>query len=70
MGDVLAYRREAGGSALLVVLNLGDEPLSITSAAFGFAGQIVLSTNLDRNGETVTDGLDLRGDEGLIIRLA
>jgi hypothetical protein len=29
-----------------------------------------LSTNLDRNGETVTDGLDLRGDEGLIIRLA
>jgi hypothetical protein len=34
-----------------------------------FKGKILLSTNLDRTGETVSGGLDLRGNEGLIIRL-
>jgi hypothetical protein len=34
-----------------------------------FPGEILLSMNLDRTGETVSGGLDLRGDEGLIIRL-
>ena len=33
------------------------------------AGEILLSSHLDRKGETVSDGLDLRGNEGLIIRL-
>ena len=32
-------------------------------------GEILLSTNLDRSGETVSGGLYLRSDEGLIIRL-
>jgi alpha-glucosidase len=68
-GDVLAYRREAGGSVLLVVLNLGGDPVSIAPGAFGFGGEIVLSTYLDRNGEAVADRLDLRGDEGLVIKL-
>jgi alpha-glucosidase len=69
-GDVLAYRREYKGDALLVVLNLGGEPISITSDAFVHAGEILLSTTLDRTGETVSGGLDLRGDEGLIVRLS
>jgi hypothetical protein len=34
-----------------------------------FPGEILLSTNLDRTGETVSRGMGLRGDEGLIIRL-
>ena len=45
------------------------DPISIASDAVAFAGEILLSTNLDRTGETVSEGLDLRGDEGLIIRL-
>jgi alpha-glucosidase len=69
-GDVLAYRRESEGQALLVVLNLGADPISIASDAIAYAGEILLSTNLDRTGETVSEGLDLRGDEGLIIRLS
>jgi alpha-glucosidase len=69
-GDLLAYRRESGGQALLVVLNLGADPISIASDAIAYAGEILLSTNLDRTGETVSEGLDLRGDEGLIIRLS
>jgi alpha-glucosidase len=68
-GDLLAYRREYGGEALLVILNLAADPISIASGAVAYAGEILLSTNLDRTGETISDGLDLRGDQGLIIRL-
>jgi alpha-glucosidase len=69
-GDLLAYRREYGGEALLTVLNLGADPVSITSDRIAYAGNILLSTNLDRSGETVSAGLDLRGNEGLIVRLS
>jgi alpha-glucosidase len=69
-GDLLAYRRESGGEALLIVLNLANNPISIASVAIAFAGEILLSTNLDRMGEAVSKTLDLRGDEGLIIRLS
>ncbi len=68
-GDLLAYRREYQGQVLLVVLNLAAGPISIASDTIAYAGEILLSTNLDRTGETVAGGLDLRGDEGLIIRL-
>jgi alpha-glucosidase len=68
-GDLLAYRRENEGSALLIVLNLGADPIEIGSDTMAFPGEILLSTNLDRARETVSDGLVLRGDEGLIIRL-
>jgi alpha-glucosidase len=68
-GDLLAYRREYDGGALLIVLNLGSDPTSIGSDAMTFPGEILLSTYLDRSGETASGGLDLRGNEGLIIRL-
>jgi alpha-glucosidase len=68
-GDLLAYRREYEGNTLLIVLNLGADPISTGSGMIAFPGEILLSTNLDRAGETVSDGLVLRGDEGLIIRL-
>jgi alpha-glucosidase len=69
-GDLLAYRREYQGEALLVVLNLTANPIAIASDAIAYSGEILLSTHLDRTGETVSASLDLRGDEGLIIRLA
>jgi alpha-glucosidase len=68
-GDLLAYRREYAGNALLIVLNLGPDPISIGSDTMAFPGEILLSTYLDRSGETASGGLDLRGNEGLIIRL-
>jgi alpha-glucosidase len=68
-GDLPVYRREYEGKALLIVLNLGADPISIGSDTMAFPGEILLSTNLDRIGETVSGGLDLCGDEGLIIRL-
>jgi alpha-glucosidase len=69
IGDLLAYRRENKGSALLIVLNFGADPIEIGSDTMAFPGEILLSTNLDRTDETVSGGLVLRGDEGLIIRL-
>jgi alpha-glucosidase len=69
-GDLLAYRRENQGTALLIILNLGSNPASISSDVIGYGGEILLSTNLDRAGESVRNGLDLREDEGLIINLS
>ena len=68
-GDLLAYKREYAGNALLIVLNLGADPISIGPDTMAFPGEILLSTYLDRSGETASGGLDLRGNEGLIIRL-
>jgi alpha-glucosidase len=66
-GDLLLYRRQFEGRALVVALNLGDEPVSIESEPAGLSGEILLSTFLDREGEQIGDTLDLRGDEGVII---
>ena len=66
-GDLLLYRRRAEGEALIIALNLGAEPASVTSSAIGFGNEILLSTFLDRKGESIEGVLDLRGNEGVII---
>ena len=66
-GDILLYRRSGGGREIVVALNLGAEPVSVTSSSIGFGSEIVLSTFLDRDGETVQGVLDLRGNEGVIV---
>ncbi len=66
-GDLLLYRRQSEGSAVLIALNLGAEPISIASDAIGLGGEILMSTFLDREGEKVEGALDLRGNEGVII---
>jgi alpha-glucosidase len=66
-GDLLMYRRWRDGSTATIVLNLGGEPVSLESNAKGLAGEILLSTLMDRNGEKITGTLDLRGNEGVII---
>jgi alpha-glucosidase len=66
-GDILLYRRESGGAAILVALNLGAEPASIVSDSIGAGQQILLSTFLDRKGEPIQETLDLRGNEGVIL---
>jgi alpha-glucosidase len=68
-GDVLAYVRRAGpgADAFLVALNLGGAPQALQRP--GTAGVVEMSTSLDRGGERVGEWIELRGDEGLIIRL-
>jgi alpha-glucosidase len=66
-GDLLLYRRQSGDAAIVVVLNLGAEPVSIASELIGLDGEILLSTHMDRAHEAIHGGLDLRGNEGVII---
>ncbi|KPF94407.1 alpha-amylase [Rhodopseudomonas sp. AAP120] len=66
-GDLLLYRRQHDGRSLLVALNLGDEPVSAASDAFGLDGEVLLSTLMDRTGERIGATLDLRGNEGVVI---
>ena len=66
-GDLLLYRRESDGRAVVVALNLGADPVSVASDALRLGGEILLSTFLDRQGEKIRGSLDLRGNEGVII---
>jgi alpha-glucosidase len=66
-GDILLYRREAEGGAVVIALNLGAEPVSVASSSIGFGREILLSTFLDRRGEAIQGTLDLRGNEGVIL---
>jgi alpha-glucosidase len=65
-GDVLAYLREADGTRFLVALNLGSTPASLP---FAGAGEVALSTHADRDGDSIDGIVDLRGDEGVVVRL-
>lgn len=65
--DVLCYERALDGERLLVVLNFSHEPARLPMQAR--AGRVLLSTRLDRDGETVEGEIALRGDEGVVIDL-
>jgi alpha-glucosidase len=64
---LLLYRRQGEGKSIAVALNLGSEPISIASRSVDLIGEILLSTLLDRRGETIDGALDLRSNEGVII---
>ena len=66
-GHVLAYVREHEGSRLLIALNLGGEPATLTLGSL--AGSVVFTTHNDRVGEYAGDTLKLRANEGVITRL-
>jgi alpha-glucosidase len=64
-GTVLAYLRSHGDTRFLVALNLGGAPASLDLDG---SGSVALST-LAGAAERVEETVELRGDEGLIIRL-
>jgi alpha-glucosidase len=66
-GELLLYRRRSEGKAVVIALNLSDEPISLASNSADLSGEILLSTFLDREAEKVKGTLDLRGNEGVII---
>jgi alpha-glucosidase len=68
-GPVLAYLREEGDRRYLIALNFsGDSTRLILPEAPG-SGEVVLSTCLDRAGERIAEALDLRADEGVMVRI-
>ena len=68
-GDVLAYRRmgRAGECSFLIALNLAPAAHALRMGAL--RGTIALSTQLDRDGERAEGTLELRADEGIIVKL-
>jgi alpha-glucosidase len=69
-GDLLMYLREAPGDRILVVLNLGSEPTSVSCKSGPIVGRLLLSSHLDRAGEVVLGSFDLRGNEGAVVELS
>jgi alpha-glucosidase len=67
--ELLCYVRRGGvgESSFLVALNFGPRAQRLTTDA---SGSIALSTHLDRGEELVAGALELRSDEGAIVRLA
>jgi alpha-glucosidase len=66
--DLLIYARRIENLSTVVILNIATDPVSVMSDAIGLEGEIQLSTYLDRAGEQIARSLDLRGNEGVILR--
>ncbi|HYO89057.1 MAG TPA: alpha-amylase family glycosyl hydrolase, partial [Candidatus Limnocylindrales bacterium] len=66
--DVAAFVREADGERFLTVLNFSAEAQIVALPSLG-RGVIELSTALDREGPADLAALELRSNEGLLIRL-
>ena len=69
-GELLLFVRECESERLLVALNLGHEPISVTFAGGHLQGHVLLSTFCDRHSEAASGCIDLRSDEGIIVKLA
>lgn len=67
--DVLAYTRERDGVTVLAVLNYGGADHTLDLGALGASAEMLLSTHMDRPGPVLLSALDLRGREGLLLRL-
>jgi len=66
-GDVLADLRRHGDRQFLVALNLGDGSTQLNLATTGLGGEVVLSTEGDREGEAVAGSVLLRPHEGVVV---
>ena len=66
-GDVLLYRRRSAEGVVVIALNFGVVPASVSSSAIGFSNEVLLSTFMERQGEKIEGVLDLRGNEGVIL---
>lgn len=70
--DVLAYVRSgrAGESSFLIALNLGSKFQVFHAPEGADRGTIAVSTHLDREGQSVGGEVELRPNEGVVVRLA
>jgi alpha-glucosidase len=66
---IFAYLRSTAEQRLVIVLNFGSEPQQIDLSALGASGEVLCTTYLDQVGDRTLKQLDVRPDEGLLIRL-
>jgi alpha-glucosidase len=69
-GDLLLYLREADARKVLVALNLGRDPVSVTILTLSLEGTIMVSSFGDRDEEAIDGSVDLRANEGVVVELA
>ncbi|HEV8106015.1 MAG TPA: alpha-amylase family glycosyl hydrolase [Burkholderiales bacterium] len=69
--EVLAYVRRSrqGNRVFLIALNFGAAPRRVPFPGWNPNGVMALSTHLDRADERIDGALELRPDEGVIVRL-
>jgi alpha-glucosidase len=67
--DTWLYVREFGDERMLVALNMGDEPTTVTFTSGPIAGRLLVSTHLDRDHEEACGSIDLRSHEGVVVKL-
>jgi hypothetical protein len=66
----LVYKRQFDDERrYLIVLNFSGQPAKFHTTVIPQQSTIVLSTHLDREKELVTDTIELRANEGVIIEL-
>jgi alpha-glucosidase len=68
-GDLLAYIRADESERILVALNLGAEPVTFELKDGALNGRLLISSHPDCDDERVEGVIDLRGHEGVVIRL-
>ena len=66
--DCFVYLRAAGDERRLIALNFADDQRRVSVPVEG-AGQIVISTHLDREESVSLSGFELRPHEGVIVEL-
>ncbi len=68
--ELLLFAREHDGEKLITALNMNQQSMSVKFANGFLRGEILLSSYCDRDTESIDGNLNLRADEGIIIKLA
>jgi alpha-glucosidase len=66
--NLLIFMREHKKDRVLIALNFGNQPEKL--ATENLAGEILISSCLDREGQKAQHGIDLRANEGIAISLS
>jgi len=68
-GDLLLFSRELRDERIIVALNMGTEPMAVSFADEILSGWVLVSSFADRDGEKLSTSIDLRGNEGLLMKV-
>jgi alpha-glucosidase len=68
-GELLLFCRELRAERVLIALNMGSEPIAVSFPDKRSSGRVLLSSFADREGEEVRASFDLRGNEGLLLKV-
>jgi alpha-glucosidase len=68
-GDLLLFCRELPDERVLIALNMGPDPIAVSFPDKRLSGRVILSSFADREGEEVRASIDLRGNEGFLVKV-